>query len=272
MNVNISTGGLICGAQDKLLLADIRHYSGTHMQSRFSGDSTLLEGVFWFMNPRGDLVYYSDQSRGNRLYLLDLLSGSTRLLIDRPCCGLVLSGDWLYYKSETDHKLYRCLTDGTKESRVTDEPVECFVVEGEQVYYGTQQGIRSCHVSGSSREQLSESVPAHLLKIGDDFLFADTKNQYLLTALHLHTGEAQVYADVSPNSLNSDGRYIYCANRSNDSSVYRIDPDTGSKIRICGDSADHIHILGDTIYFSHRFEWYKMSLTGGQAEKVITES
>lgn len=84
MNVNISTGGLICGAQDKLLLADIRHYSGTHMQSRFSGDSTLLEGVFWFMNPRGDLVYYSDQSRGTDciswIYYQEVLSCSSTVL------------------------------------------------------------------------------------------------------------------------------------------------------------------------------------------------
>ncbi|WP_055109384.1 DUF5050 domain-containing protein [Paenibacillus ihumii] len=272
MNYNISTGGLICEAGDKLLLTDIRSYSGTYLRSGGAGDQRLLDGVFWFMNRRENTIYYSDQSQGHRLYRWDLAAASSQLLLDRPCCGLVLNGDWLYYKSETDHKLYRCLLDGRKESRITDEPVECFVVDEEQVYYATQHGIRSCSVTGSSREQLSDSAAVQLLKIGDNLLFADAKNQYLLTALYLQTGEARVYADVSPNSLNSDGRYIYCANRSNDSSVYRIDPSTGSKIRICGDSADHIHILGDTIYFSSRFEWHKMSLTGGQAEKVINMS
>lgn len=272
MNYNINSGGLVCEADGKLLLADIRNYSGTCLLNASSGDTSHLDGVFWFMNKVGDDIYYSDQMQGHRLYRMNLSTQSAERIQDRPCYGLALSGDWLYYKSETDHKLYRCLLDGRKESRVTDEPVECFVVEEDQVYYVTQQGIRSCHVTGNDREQLSESVGIHLLKIGETLIFADIKNQYLLTALHLQTGEARVYADVSPNSLNSDGRFIYCANRNNESSVYRIDLDTGSKIRICGESADHIHVLGDTIYFSSRFEWYKMSLTGGQAKKVITLS
>lgn len=272
MNYNINSGGLICEADGKLLLADIRHYSGTYLLTASSEDKPHLEGMFWFMNRAGDDIYYSDQLQGHRLYRMNLSTQSEERLQDRPCYGLTLSGDWLYYKSENDHKLYRCLLNGKNESRVTDEPIECFVVEGDQVYYGTQQGIRSCHVTGKDREQLSESVAIHLIKIGDTLIFADTKNQYLLTAVHLETGEARVYADMSPNSLNSDGRYVYCANRNNDSSVYRVDLDTGNKIRICGERADHIHILGDTIYFSSGFEWYKMSLTGGQAEKVITLS
>lgn len=81
-----------------------------------------------------------------------------------------------------------------------------------------------------------------------------------------------MYEDISPSSLNTDGRYIYCANRSNENSIYRIDPESGSKIRICGEAADYLHILEDRLYFCSLHEWYRMSLSGGQAAKVITIS
>ncbi|WP_410771622.1 DUF5050 domain-containing protein [Fontibacillus sp. BL9] len=272
MNGNIHSGGLALKKEGNLFLTDLRNYSGTFLQKEETGDMTLVDGVFWFMNPSYDAVYYSDQAQGNRLCRWNMASQTSEMLLDRPVYGLIRSEDWLYYVSETDQKIYRCLLNGKNESRITDEPVEAFVVEGNLVYYATQQGIRSCSPTGSNRELVSESAAVHLIKMGHRLAFADKKNRYLLSVFDLHTGETQVYEDISPSSLNTDGRYLYCANRSNENSIYRIDPETGSKIRICGESADYLHILDDSIYFCSRLEWYRMSLSGGQAAKVLTMS
>ncbi len=272
MNGNIHNGGLALKQEGILFLADLRNYSGTFYKSEDSGETTLVDGVFWFMNPSYDSVYYSDQIQGNRLCRWDIASRTSEVLLDRPVYGLIRSEDWLYYVSETDQKIYRSLLNGKNESRITDEPIETFVVDRDVIYYVTLQGIRSCSPSGSNRELVSEAGAVHLIKLGHRLAFADKRNHYLLTVLDLHTGESQVYGDVSPSSLNTDGRYLYCANRSNENSIYRIDPETGGKIRIYGEAADYLHILDDSLYFCNRREWYRMSLSGGQAVKVITIS
>lgn len=270
MTSNIHNGGLAMKKDGYLYLADLHHYSGTYIINEESGDSVMTDGVLWFMNENGQSLYYSDQARGNRLFKYDLVSSASIQLVDRPVYGLTLSGDWLYYVNETDRKIYRCLKDGSKESCVTDDPAESFLIDSERIYYTTQQGIRVCGLTGSNRELVSEVTAAHMIKMGSRLVFTDKRNHYSLSVLDLETGETSVHDDITPTSLNSDGRYLYCANRSNDSTIYRLDLESGSKIRICGERADYIHILGNEIYFCSRLEWYRMSLSGGQASKVIT--
>ncbi|GIO85884.1 hypothetical protein J25TS5_28160 [Paenibacillus faecis] len=272
MNSNIHNGGVAFESGNGLFLADLRGYSGTFRRDEAAGVTELLDGVFWFMNEAEDAIYCSDQTRGNRLCRLGRGSQAPEPLLDRPVYGLTRQGEWLYYIGENDRKLYRCLLNGRSEARVADDAVEAFVVEANRIYYATEQGIRSCGLDGGDRELVSEHIAVQLITLGERLVFADKKNQHLLTVLYPPTGQSSVYDDIAPNSLNSDGRYLYCANRLNESSIYRIDPDTGSRIRICGERADYLHVLRDTLYFCSRQEWYRMSLSGGQAVKVITLS
>ncbi|WP_223068044.1 DUF5050 domain-containing protein [Paenibacillus caui] len=270
MDYNVNSGGLVLKTDGKLLLGDICSYSGTYMRDAASGETVLLDGIFWFMNQAEDGIYYSDQQRGHRLFRFDTALMTAEPLSDSPCYGLIRHGEWLYYINETDRKLYRCLMSGKNETRIADEPVESFIVEEEQVYYATGQGIRTCRITGGGREVVSDAVAAGLLLLGEKLVFADKKNRYLLSVLDLRTGSIDSYEDLVPGSMNSDGRFLYCTNRKHDGTIYRVDPESGSQIRICGERADHLHIVGDEMVFSSRYEWYGMSLSGGQAAKVIT--
>lgn len=267
MNNNIVNGGLIFKQGGRTFAADLQNYSGTYMEQ--DGRRILLDGMFWFMNEAGGWIYYSDQKKGNSLFRFDPGTQRVEEITDRPAYGLTLSGDWLYYINESDNKLYRCPLDGKRESKVIDDEVDSFFIDGEQIYYTTGQGIRTCSVTGSDRELVSDHLAVHLVKLGMKLIFADKKNHYSLTVLDPVTGVAETHTDITPNSLNSDGRYLYCANRSNESSVYRIDPVSGTKIRICGESADYLHIVEESIYFCNNREWYRISLSGGQAVKVF---
>jgi hypothetical protein len=73
--------------------------------------------------------------------------------------------------------------------------------------------------------------------------------------------------DRSPG-WSPDGRYLYCANRLNNRSIYMIDPENGDSIRICGESAEYLHVIEKELYFCINREWHKMSLSGGQYQKI----
>lgn len=267
LNNNNNNGGLIYGYNGRLLFTDLQEYTGSYIKQEER--RIPLNGLFWFMNEANGFIYCSDQSKDHRLARVDLASRNVDLLGNDPVYGVTLCGEWLYYINESDQRLYRCQLDGRHESRLSEEGTLSFTLNGGTIYYTTGQGIRSCSLTGDGREVISGHAAVHMLFLDGKLVFADKKNHYALTMLDMVDGQAEGYTDIAPNSLNSDGRYLYCANRSNESSIYRIDPKSGTKIRICGESADLLHIVEGDLYFCNHREWYRMSLLGGQAVRVF---
>lgn len=271
MGNNVQGGGLVLEANGKWMLTDIAGYSGTYLLDRVTGETSLADGVFWFMAAAEDGIYGSDQRRGHRLCRFDLALEVVEPISDHPCYGLTLEGEWLYYIHEQDRMVYRRRLGSSGESLVADEAATAFVLHTGQLYYATSQGICRCNADGGSREFVHDAVAAGLLLAGDKLIFADKKNGYRLSVLDLPTGELREHEDIVPGSMSSDGYYLYCSNRRHGDTLYRIDLELGSKIRIYGEAVDHLHVIGNEVLFSSRYEWYNMSLSGGQATPVITE-
>ena len=260
MDYNIINGGLLCKAGNKLLISDLKKLNTVF--------NFTARGMFWFMNFDGSCVFYSDQKQNNALCRLNLERLEEKLLLNKPCYGLCLHEDWLYYISEDDRKVYRCAKNGKDDTRIIDEEVDSFILENEKLYYTNVCGIWRCNNRGGEREQVNSAVASILLLIDGKLAYTNRNKQHLLTVLELDTNRMQVFDGMAVGSLNTDGRYLYGTNRFNEGSIYRIDPATGSSIRICGESADYLHIIENELYFCLKREWHKMSLVGGQYQKV----
>ncbi|MCJ8011821.1 DUF5050 domain-containing protein [Paenibacillus sp. KQZ6P-2] len=277
MERNTANGGLVLKAGGKLYISESTGAFGTVITdltvaaAGAGGGRTLqADGWFWFMNEDGRHLYYSDQRRGGALYRSGTDSHEPELLLDVPCMNLTLSGGGIYYIDENDGKLYRCGKDGCGTEPLTEERVLGYVIRSDEtLYYATAQGIRACIPGSRYEERLTGTPAAGMISAGDRLVYADKERRYALTVLDIQSGAVgAVYDDLSPNSLNTDGRYLYCANRRNDSTIYRVDPEQGRIIRIFGESADHLHVIGDELFFRGQDGWFAMSLYGGQASKV----
>ena len=261
MDYNLLNGGLILNVAGNLIISDIKNYT-----TRFR---TETDGMFWFMNTDGGSVYYSDQKRCNALCMMDIDRQKEEVVLDKPCYGLVLNNDWLYYINENDKKVYRCLKNGRSETKIIDAEVGCFIIEEECIFYSTPQGIYTSTESGSDREKLSDSLASSMLFINEKLVFSDKNKHNVLTILDLNSDNVNRVDGIAPSSMNTDGRYIYCANRLNERSIYRVEPEKGNSIRICGESAEFLHVIDNELYFCIYHEWHRMSLAGGQPEKVV---
>lgn len=264
---NRQNGGLVLKASGTLFLSDLQEYQGTHMLS--SSSSTMLDGVFWFMSHEHPYVYYSDQKREHALCRLDLLQARTEVINKVPCYSPILHKGWIYYINENDRKLYRCTMQGEQESLVLDEQVESFLFLNEEIYYTTGQGIKKSDEAGTGRQKLSETKALNLIAWGAYLVFSDLEKQHTLTLLNTMDGSVVALEEIQATSINATERYIYCTNRINNHSIYRMDPITKSSIRICGESGDYLHILEDQLYYLHHGEWRRISLTGGEAQNVL---
>lgn len=271
MNANIQNGGLILLTDKKLYLSDVKSFSGTNEipTNLANHHIAITKGVFWFMNKVGNDLYYSDQKRGHALCRMEIDSRNEELILDKPCYKLLYSDEWIYYINEDDQRLYRCRTDGKHEMKWIDEHVECFLIEDGLIYYASPQGIRMCNETGAEKETICDAVATSILRLGDKLAFADKSNSNQLTLFDLKTGLSAVYDRIEAVSMNTDGSYLYCANRLNGNSIYRMDPATGSSIRICGESADYLHVADDELYFCNKREWHRLSLSGGEASRIL---
>ncbi|MCI3920624.1 DUF5050 domain-containing protein [Paenibacillus sp. TRM 82003] len=264
MNYNVPNGGLAIRLDDRWLLGDMKTY-----RTRPASPSG---GMRWFMNADDDFLYYSDQRRGNALCRSDRESGREETLREQPCSHVFLDRDRLYYINEEDRRLYRCFPDGKEPSRVTEEAVDAFALEGGRLSYAAAKGgIYVCTDSGQERERISDASASCLVRVEDRIAYADRNNDFAVTFLDPVSNETVVIDGAASPVLNTDGRYVYCANRLHDRSVYRIDPRDGRSIRICGESVEYVHIFGDELLCCIAREWHRMPLTGGAYERMEME-
>ncbi|UQZ35414.1 hypothetical protein C2I18_18940 [Paenibacillus sp. PK3_47] len=269
MNGNLQSGGLIHRNGDSLLVTDIKGYSGTYLIHNDTSFDIFTDSLMWFMNTGEQGILYSDQRRGNRLFLSAPALREDKLVLDKPCGQPVLRGERVYYMDEQDGSLHCCTAEGRHDRRLTEEKVAGFLLlEDETVIYACSQGIRMTGANGRKAETLTPGSAGRMIRIGGRLAYADRSRDLELTLLDLGSGESSVVEGIAASSVNTDGRYLYCANRRNGSSLYRVDPRTGSSIRISGESADYLHVLDGEIYFSHSREWYRLPLAGGEAEKL----
>lgn len=272
MNSNAANGGLVLKSLNKLYVTDIAHYSGTTVIDLETGESGRIDGILWFMNDEYPYIYYSDQQRDHALFRYHVNSQTSEKLLDKPCYGLRVVNDWIYYIHEEDRKLYRCKLNGANDTRLTDEWVISFSISGERIYYATKTGIRVCQMDGLHSQLISDHIALHMVIVQNKLFFLNKNNNHVLTMLDLTTGTASSYSELSAVGLNSDGRYLYCANVLNGKTIYRLDPERGSSIRICGDIADYVHIIEDKIYFWSGTDWHYISLLGGQAVNLSAQT
>ncbi|MGK9251038.1 DUF5050 domain-containing protein [Paenibacillus humicus] len=268
MQGNLANGGLVLQAGNGVWISDVDRYSGTRCLDP-SGGVSRIDGLLWFMNAGADAVYGSDQLRGGALCAYDPASGRGRLLSETPCSGLTLRGEWLYYLSEKDLRLYRCHTDGSGETRLTDEQARGFLVDEDRIYFSADAGIHVIRTGGKQRERLSACRCGAIVPIGGWLAFGDPDNRGTLTLIDKESGAmAEAFEDIEAGSIVADGRYLYVANLRNGGTIYRIDPIQGRTIRICGERAESLHIIGGDLFFRDGCGWSRMSLLGGQASRV----
>jgi hypothetical protein len=260
MNYNAMNGGLVLKHEQEWILANLRTYT-TEPAERYGG-------MRWFMDTDGSYMYYSDQRKGNALCRMDLDTLLTEIILDRPCAQVVLKQEGLYYIDEEDQRLHYMELSSRRSKKLTSESITAFLIEGDTIYYSGTEGIYALSGTAAVKEKVHHASASMMVKVGGFLAYNDRQQQYVLSVLDLNARTVRNLSDVAPSSLNTDGTYLYCANRLYDRSIYRIDPRSGQTVRICGESAGYLHIIDGELVFAIGGIWHKMPLFGGNYEKL----
>ena len=266
MQANTFNGGLVLKAGDQFILSDPGICS------------TIIQGypagMAWFMNDDGENgIIYSDQQDGDRIYRWDLGNRSRELLYDGPAYGLLLAwGKWLYFIDERTRHLCRLRADGRNAAgaaeTVVDQPVLCYAIHEDRILYSTPARLEMCNPDGLRPAVLASVSAASLVVAGGLLVFTDRGREHILTVAEPDGRIRGQVEGARTLVLNTDGQYVYYCDHVSDFHVFRLEPATGSRIRVFGGPASWLHLIDDRLYFWHDRDWHVMSLTGGQARKV----
>ncbi|MDR1687857.1 MAG: DUF5050 domain-containing protein [Clostridiales bacterium] len=248
MNSNILNGGLVIRFRRKDFFSDFEK--------------------LWFLNADDENIYFSDGSQNNYLCRINENDPEGSVILKKPCGNLILSGDWLYYINELDYKIYRCLRSGRSESRIINEPAAEFIIYGkDEILYAPVSG----GVKGFGANLSADVKPARLCTAGKKLFFADKANNNYLTSIDLNSASGyreNRMTDIVPAYINSSGNNIYFSNAQDKNNIYKMDTENDSLIKICGESAEYLHIVEDTLYFWNGNVWKQVSLEGGNSKEV----
>lgn len=275
MNLNTSNGGLILKLHSgQILLTDVATYTGTYMVHSDHSLEKLSEGLFWFMNADNQDIYYSDQKNSNWLYKYNLFERRAELILDQPCYSLTLKEDWLYFINEIDQNLYRVSKDGSNLTKIVDEQILGFDMTNNPIWYATVHGkVKAFDLLNLKQGEVLDISAVGLIGFDNRFLiYADRYQGYRLTFYDISNEEFLINEDVEATNFNTDGRFIYCSNKKEESSLFRISIEDNNPVRIFGGHADFIHLVDGEIFFleaGRKRAWYRMPITGGQAKNVM---
>ena len=245
---NVINGGLVVRYMHKEIISDFIRY--------------------WYMNTDGESVFFGDGLDRHYLYRTSEEDPEGSVILKKPCAYIMLFGDWLYFINEDDHRVYRCLRNGHSESlMMRDEVVEFLPFGKSNIICVTKAG----DIKNLDTIMAKGIYPARLNITGGKLFFADGSNNYYLSCIDLDpAGEYQVkcLGNIVPTSINGCGQLIYFTNALSENNIYRMDVSGGPALKICGESAQNLHIIDRDIYFWNGSVWKKLSLDGGAAKEV----
>ena len=202
-----------------------------------------------YPNVVGGWIYFTNNSDNNTLYRISVDGKEQHKITDEgqeptdDVRGLNVVGEWLYHtEGNHDSILYKTRTDGRMLQKLSDDVANTIIVVDEWVYYWTEisdkegEIIYRVRTDGSEKQILIEgyisamniddgwiyysSYGDELAKMYRDFrIFGESEGIY---RVKINGSDKQRISDVSGQSVNIAGEWIYYINLRDNRALYKV--------------------------------------------------
>jgi hypothetical protein len=226
----------------------------------------------WFAAPHATKIYYSNPRDNDYLYCLDTESLTENCLLARPCGNITVFEHKLYFLDETDSLIYSFDPQTERSTAVLKEQVFSFIIHAGIIYGAFAKGLLEFNLQSRSSAILTDHIPLCLNYTNNGLVFADRSHDCFLSSLDTVKNKPVKINHIKTQSIVTGERHIYAANLLDNSSIIRVDMNSGEAIRFCGEKADKLHIIDGHLYFLNQNDknaWYKMPLSGGRSIRLL---
>lgn len=269
---NIQNGGLVCKANDKLILAG--QVCGAGMYWVKNGITQESKEVApWFMNVDEDetFVYYSDACKERHLCKMSVRDRLEVTLLSEPVCLLQRYEDELFYINEKDRKLYSYAIEERGVRKVINEEVTNFIIAEGSICYSNEKGIYVTELSGAQGEKVSKQKATRLIYDENTLIFTNQGSQYEVYFINLQSGEERNIAGSMSSSMVAVEGQIFYSDAKESSHIYRYSIESDLQFKIVPERADYLHLIEDTLYYFNRDKqiWMQVPVQGGKPLPVL---
>jgi hypothetical protein len=101
--------------------------------------------------------------------------------------------------------------------------------------------------------------------------YADGSNEFFLSCMDLSPESGQqgrCLGQIVPTSINGGGQYVFYTDALNGNAIYRMGLSGGEPLKICAESAEHLHVIDSRLFFWNGIKWKYLPIEGGNPKEV----
>ncbi|MCL2664642.1 MAG: DUF5050 domain-containing protein, partial [Defluviitaleaceae bacterium] len=108
-----------------------------------------------------------------------------------------------------------------------------------------------------------------LVYAGGKIFFADGSNNFYLSWVNTtDKKKPRAVGRIVPVSLNGAGGNIFFSDSLRNGSIFRLETEHGGPEKICGDNANHLHIVDGKIFYRSGGIWKCVGTDGGSPKEA----
>jgi predicted small secreted protein len=225
------------------------------------------------LNVIGDSIYFTS---GNYIYK-HLINGGNETKFDIGFVGNVyVAGEWIYYSSYSDDKIYTIKTDGTGKRILINCRAKSFNIVDDKIYYinsdDTYYSLYMMNLDGSNNTKVRSYYYQDMVIYNNNIYY---KYPYKGNEGKLYSGavggksEKKLCDDIV-GKINVYNDVIYYINESDKNNIYRINIDGTGRKKLLDVNTWGISIIDEWIYYN-KFDdgnLYKVKIDGTQNQVI----
>jgi len=209
-----------------------------------------------FVSAKGNQLFLSLFTQGGSsdgIARITIMDESTLTRIsDQPANDINTDGEWIYYISIQDGKIYRMRNDGSENHLLIDERCGQLVLYNDRIYFTSwerSQALCSATKDGSDIKQLSDISTLSFTIQNNRIIFAGTFANAGIFSIDTDGSNLATLTDDATLNFVAYEEHLFYANILDNNSLYRIDLNTLERTRIVDSPASSLNISGSHLFF-----------------------
>lgn len=229
---------------------------------------------YGFIAKVGDLIYFSDLSKGGKLSKAKADGSSVTKINDDEAMFINVYDNWIYYVNYSDGgTIYKISTDGKNRIKISEDKVAYLNVSDGVIYYQKGEDNLSLYkmdTKGGNVQKLSEDIPGYVNVVGEYIYYSNLSGNGEIIRINAEGKGRTVINNNMSLFLNVAGDWIYYVNNQ-DRSTYKVNVDGKNRTKVSSISTLALNISEDWIYYvneTDKYSLYRLSLNGAKNEKL----
>ena len=246
---NLQNGGLACDKNSVIYRLGIENDEiGIYSIDGAGSAKLMVKSIASQLNAAGGYLYYIKQATGE-LYRMPLAGGEPKIVCEEKMVFALAIGSRVYGTLDEDDALVMMNGDGTGMETIETDGCYDLGADGQTLYYTNTSSGEFCMrdlVSGETK-RIPMAKRGYAQLWNGRVYYQDESNEGKLTCCALDGSDIKVLLDQPVTGLNVTERGVFCVNRGDGDTLYRVALDGSKAQQLTSVTGDYVNVVGEDL-------------------------